>query len=175
MDKSTRWTIYTAIIVAFVASGLWLTYTQSPDQYTHQEAPDPSVLPSDDDDGEFSDDGLSPEPTAEFEERGDAAKADDEAEALWLISITGVVHQVNVLDAGEEDEFVALQLSYDDSVSEGGAPNIASPVVAVGRRHLVESQLGRMPRKEDLVTIESDGIDREMQSLAIKTIELADE
>lgn len=42
LSKRLRWTIYTAVIIAVVAGGFYLTATQTPDQYTPRDAADES-------------------------------------------------------------------------------------------------------------------------------------
>ena len=175
MPKNVRWTIYTAIIIAFIIAGFWLTHTYPPERYTHHEAPGALAdsvpdAPSEQTAPPQTDSADSPPEDGEPEpEQGEPP----EDQPRWVITITGEITQVHVLDAGEREEFIGLRVNFDDKETTGEAPTIASPVLAVAHRNKVEDELGRTPEEGDRVTLDSIGIDRGLQSLAIRNIEFS--
>lgn len=158
-----RWTIYTAIIIAVIGVGYWLTFTQRPDTYTPRDAPDPSI---------FGDD----EPAAPDDDQGDGGDDAGDEKERWTVQITGVVEGLNELDGAEDEQYLGIQLSYEDEGLEatGEPPAITSPVLMIGSKELVNDRLGRSPEFGEWITVHSSGTEEELRSLAIRNIEFVD-
>ena len=69
LPKGLRWTIYSAVILAFMAWGFWLTHTQRPDTYMPRDEYDASMA------GEEVE--AVGEESGEVEEQGDRGLGED--------------------------------------------------------------------------------------------------
>lgn len=150
MSKSLRWTIYIIVTIAVMGFGFWLTYTQRPDTYMPRDAPDPAVL-------------------------GDIAHSEDDGEqADWVIEISGIVEGRTDLHSDDE-HFIGLQLAYQEIVElQGSPPEISSPVLALASKEFLETELGEIPTSGDRITIESEGAQRTLLAIAVRSISVDD-
>lgn len=137
MSKEIRWTFYILLTAGIIGFGWYMSLTERPDAYTPQEAPYTQTS----------------EPGAPT---GAALDGEGDDGEQWAATITGQVTGTHPMTS-EGRELFSIEFSYDEAPRFDDADHgeISSPINLVGSQELFEDRLGRLPKLEDQLVVET--------------------
>ena len=154
VSKGTRWTIYIIITVGLIGFGWYLSLHKPPHTYTPKDAPYTDSTP---------------------DSASDATAGDDEDGSTWTARIHGRVNSTHAMTS-EDRQLFSIELVYDEEPAFGGdmEPDIQSPVTLVGSEEMFENKLGRLPRSNDLIIVETEATEPDPVLLSLQNVEFID-